>query len=141
MSEAGSSWRYVRAPLQLPCNRPPDRIEIDRLNRIDRPTAFSKNPETPIIVSTTTTTNQVPHVTQEGTWDCGVACVQMALTYAYQLQPPPPRPEGEGKGEKEEEREEEIRRAALLARVGTESIWTIDLLFLLQVRDDGWVGV
>lgn len=25
-------------------------------------------------------------------------------------------------------------RAALLAKVGTESIWTVDLLFLLQVR-------
>lgn len=31
---------------------------------------------------------QLPHIAQEGTWDCGVACVQMALTYAYGLLPP-----------------------------------------------------
>ena len=30
--------------------------------------------------------------------------------------------------------EEDVGRAALLAKVGTESIWTVDLLFLLQVR-------
>ena len=30
--------------------------------------------------------------------------------------------------------EEHVGRAALLAKVGTESIWTVDLLFLLQVR-------
>lgn len=30
--------------------------------------------------------------------------------------------------------EEDVGRAALVAKVGTESIWTVDLLFLLQVR-------
>lgn len=51
----------------------------------------------------------------------------MALTYAQQL-------EQLSQDEHEQEEEEDVGRAALLARVGTESIWTVDLLFLLQAR-------
>lgn len=46
----------------------------------------------------------------------------MILNYAYGLLPP-------SQGEKED-----VGRGALLAQIGAESIWTIDLLFLLQAR-------
>jgi len=63
------------------------------------------------------------HILQQASWDCGVACLQMILAYAAtsgaarsSSSPsfPPP------------------TRDALVAQVGTDSIWTVDLLFLLQ---------
>lgn len=59
------------------------------------------------------------HIPQQATWDCGIACLQMILTHVAASAPfsslsiPP-------------------SRDALLARVGTRSIWTIDLLYLLK---------
>ena len=144
------------------------RLPINRL-AMPRPLAIASiNGSSQPPLYQTTRHHQVPFVAQEGTWDCGVACVQMALAYAQQHQPrqahqpppasltddeqagggrharqpsqPPPadQTKDEEKEEKEEEEEEDVTRAALLARVGTESIWTVDLLFLLQVG--GFVG-
>lgn len=98
---------------------------------------------------------QLSHIAQESTWDCGIACVQMVLTFAYSLLPPevgqeamhgwvndrPARPPSMRDRRPDPDltrlrqvKEEDVGRAALLAKVDTESIWTIDLLFLLQVR-------
>ena len=65
------------------------------------------------------------HIVQQANWDCGVACLQMILAYtataaaaasSSSSSPPYPPP----------------TRDALLAQAGTQSIWTVDLLFLLQ---------
>ena len=68
---------------------------------------------------------RLQHIVQQANWDCGVACLQMILAYAATAaagpsssssSPPSPPP----------------IRDALLTQAGTQSIWTVDLLFLLQ---------
>jgi Guanylylate cyclase len=54
----------------------------------------------------------LPHVKQSELWDCGIACLQMIMAWI--------RPD----------RITTIRQSMLLA-VGTESIWSIDLIYLL----------
>lgn len=54
--------------------------------------------------------NDVPHIAQSKVWDCGVACVQMAM---------------QARGIRD------VNSVELREQVATESVWSIDLAYLL----------
>ena len=74
-------------------------------------------------------TEAVPHCRQRDTWDCGVACVQMVLGWL--------RRDGRDGGDRwgsppsPPSRADLVARQDLLGLLGTRSIWTVDLLYLL----------
>lgn len=59
---------------------------------------------------TATTPSTIQHIRQQESWDCGIVCLQMALQWLGIA----------------------VDRARLLSLVGTKSIWSIDLVCILQ---------
>jgi hypothetical protein len=59
--------------------------------------------------------NQIPHVRQQETWDCGIACLEMAVQWLQIT----------GSNN-------HVDRNAMLKLADTQSIWTIDLVWILQ---------
>lgn len=57
--------------------------------------------------------SNVPHIRQKTTWDCGVTCVEMILGWLR-------------------DGHSTVKRAQLLSFIQTESIWTVDLVLLLD---------
>lgn len=66
----------------------------------------------------------IKHCSQFGTWDCGIACIQMALRWVR---------EDYFQSVDSNISEVELQeREWMLSLIGTESIWTIDLVLLLE---------
>ena len=83
------------------------------------PPLLEQNPPVSIDIQPTTTT-PFPHVSQRDHWDCGVACLQMIFTWL-----------SFHNHNAEEENTEDLREW-MIETIQTESIWTIDLVYLLH---------
>jgi Guanylylate cyclase len=72
----------------------------------------------------------IPHIRQEFDWDCGIACLEMALEFCVVV----PEPESSADSQSPSSRilRAKTRRNWLEARIGTRSTWTIDLVDLLD---------
>jgi hypothetical protein len=66
------------------------------------------------------------HVRQQETWDCGIACMLMALRWLHRTQQID---EDASTGTDDLDAE---RRAWILETAGTESVWSIDLVSILE---------
>mmetsp|Transcript_5741 Transcript_5741/g.9515 ORF Transcript_5741/g.9515 Transcript_5741/m.9515 type:complete len:332 (-) Transcript_5741:46-1041(-) len=66
------------------------------------------------------------HVKQTETWDCGIACLLMAMKWLQQGS------NNNNTIENDDDRLDAERKSWILQTVGTESVWSIDLVFLLE---------
>lgn len=79
---------------------------------------------------------QIPHCKQEETWDCGVSCIIMIVKYLRSLEM-----NQDGLCDSENyiypRHTERLQKQWMLEKVQTKSIWTIDLVILLDSIFDG----
>jgi hypothetical protein len=88
-------------------------------------TLFGNTPLPPLPVDFTAdlpAATSIQHVRQKETWDCGVACLIMVLNWALEKQ------------KNTATSIDDVDRDTLLAELGTKSVWSIDLVWLLHHR-------
>jgi hypothetical protein len=71
------------------------------------------------------------HVRQKETWDCGIACLLMALRWLHRTTTKQLDDEGQNATTSNADLDSE-RRAWILETAGTESVWSIDLVSILE---------